>query len=52
MAAGQSPDIVYFEYEFSRRHAAFDQAEVNTGTRWSEIDLVDLGHMLTRELPR
>ena len=24
---------------------------MNTGTRWSEMDLVDLGHMLTRELP-
>jgi hypothetical protein len=41
----------YPRSEFSRRHAAFDQAEVNTGMRWSEMDLVDLGHMLTRELP-
>jgi hypothetical protein len=41
----------YPRSEFSRRHAVFDQAEVNTGMRWSEMDLVDLGHMLTRELP-
>jgi hypothetical protein len=41
----------YPRSEFSRRHAVFDQAEVNAGIRWSEMDLVDLGHMLTRELP-
>jgi hypothetical protein len=41
----------YPRSEFSRRHAAFDRANVNTRTRWSEVDLVDLGHMLTRELP-
>jgi hypothetical protein len=41
----------YSRSEFSRRHAAFDRANVNTRTRWSEVDLVDLGHMLTRELP-
>ena len=37
--------------KFSRKYAALDRAGVNTGTRWSEIDLLDLGHMLTRELP-
>jgi hypothetical protein len=37
--------------KFSRKYAAFDRANVNTGTRWSEMDLVDLGHMLTREVP-
>jgi hypothetical protein len=37
--------------KFSRKYAALDRADVNTGTRWSEIDLLDLGHMLTRELP-
>jgi hypothetical protein len=36
---------------FSRKYAGSEQAHVNTGTRWSEMDLVDLGHMLTRELP-
>jgi len=35
---------------FSRKYG-FDQAQVNTATRWLEMDLVDLGHMLTRELP-
>jgi sulfate adenylyltransferase subunit 1 (EFTu-like GTPase family) len=40
----------YPRSEFSRKHAS-DQAHVNTTTRWSEVDLVDLGHMLTRELP-
>jgi hypothetical protein len=40
----------YPRSEFSRKYAS-DQAHVNTRTRWSEVDLVDLGHMLTRELP-
>jgi hypothetical protein len=41
----------YPRSEFSRKYAALDRAQVNTGMRWSEMDLVDLGHMLTRELP-
>ena len=36
---------------FSRKYVGFDQAHVNSGVRWSEMDLVDLGHTLTRELP-
>jgi|SRR6516164_9435919 hypothetical protein len=36
---------------FARKYAALDRADVNTGTRWSEMDLLDLGHMLTREVP-
>jgi hypothetical protein len=36
---------------FSRKYAGSDHAPVKIGTRWSEMDLVDLGHMLTRELP-
>jgi hypothetical protein len=39
----------YSRSEFSRKFAAVDRANVNTATRWSEMDLVDLGHMLTRE---
>jgi hypothetical protein len=41
----------YPRSEFSRKYAALDRAQVNTGMRWSEMDLVDLGHMLTREVP-
>jgi len=41
----------YPRSEFSGKYAGFDQAHVNTGMRWSEMDLVDLGHMLTREVP-
>jgi hypothetical protein len=41
----------YPRSEFSGKYASFDQAHVNTGMRWSEMDLVDLGHMLTREVP-
>jgi hypothetical protein len=41
----------YSRSEFSRKYPAFDRAHVNTGVRWSEMDLVDLGHMLTREVP-
>jgi hypothetical protein len=41
----------YSRSEFSRKFAAVDRANVNTATRWSEMDLVDLGHMLTREMP-
>jgi Icc-related predicted phosphoesterase len=41
----------YPRSEFAGKYAGFDQAHVNTGMRWSEMDLVDLGHMLTRELP-
>jgi hypothetical protein len=41
----------YPRCEFSRKYTGCDQAHVNTGTRWSEMDLVDLGHMLTREMP-
>jgi len=41
----------YPRSEFSRKYPAFDRAHVNTGVRWSEMDLVDLGHMLTREVP-
>jgi predicted RNA-binding Zn ribbon-like protein len=40
----------YPRSEFSRKYAS-DQAHVNTEMRWSEMDLVDLGHMLTRESP-
>jgi hypothetical protein len=41
----------YSRSEFSRKYPAFDRVHVNTGVRWSEMDLVDLGHMLTREVP-
>jgi hypothetical protein len=41
----------YPRSEFSRKYPGFDRTQVNTGTRWSEMDLVDLGHMLTREMP-
>src|SRR5689334_876024 len=41
----------YPRSEFSRKYPPFDRAHVNTGMRWSEMDLVDLGHMLTREVP-
>jgi hypothetical protein len=41
----------YPRSDFSRKYPAVDRAHINTGTRWSEMDLVDLGHMLTREVP-
>jgi hypothetical protein len=41
----------YPRTEFSRKYVGSDQAHANIGTRWSEMDLVDLGHMLTREMP-
>jgi hypothetical protein len=41
----------YPRSEFSRKYAALDRAQVNTGMRWSEMDLVDLGHVLTRRVP-
>jgi len=41
----------YPRSEFSHKYAACDQARENTGTYWSEMDLIDLGNMLTRELP-
>ena len=41
----------YPRSEFSRKYDGFDQAHVNNGMCWSEMDLVDLGYMLTRELP-
>jgi hypothetical protein len=41
----------YPRSEFSRKYPAFDRAHVNTRIRWSEMDLVDLGHMLTRKAP-
>jgi hypothetical protein len=43
--------MYYPRSEFSRKYPAFDRAHVSTGMRWSEMDLLDLGHMLTRRVP-
>jgi hypothetical protein len=50
--------IHYPHSEFSRRYAASvrrpdvgHRPDVNTGMHWSELDLLDLGHMLTRKAP-
>jgi hypothetical protein len=50
--------IHYPHSKFSRRYAAFPnhpndhpRPDGNSGMHWSEIDLLDLGHMLTRKAP-
>jgi hypothetical protein len=50
--------IHYPHSKFSRKYAElvsrpdiYQRPDVNTGMRWSEMDLVDLGHMLTRKAP-